>query len=66
MLLERWNAWLNARTQTHPAQEDAPAVPEIHTGKVRHTDVEETPEPDAEIHYENVAIPEIHLHPKKK
>ena len=42
------------------------AVPEVHTGKVRHEAADSTPEADCPIHYDNVAIPEIHIHPRKK
>ena len=40
------------------------AVPEFHTGKVRHHDDAEAPEES--IHYDNVAIPEVHIPHKKK
>ena len=42
------------------------AVPEVHTGKVRHEAADSTPEADRPIHYDNVAIPEIHIHSRKK
>ena len=47
-------------------QEETVAVPEVHTGKVRHEAADSTPEADCPIHYDNVAIPEIHIHPRKK
>ena len=43
----------------HPHPEDTVAVPEIHTGKVHHTE-EAAPHHEA-IHYDNVAIPEVHI-----
>jgi hypothetical protein len=36
---------------------------EYHTGKVKHH-TEEAPEEES-IHYDNAAIPEVHLHHKK-
>ena len=39
------------------------AVPEFHTGKVKHSPEHE--EQGEVIHYDNVAIPEIHLPHKK-
>ena len=39
------------------------AVPEFHTGKVEHSPEQE--EQGEVIHYDNVAIPEIHLPHKK-
>lgn len=48
-------------------EEETVAVPEVHTGKVaHHHDTDGTPAADKPIHYENVAIPEIHIHPKHK
>ena len=39
----------------------------IHTGKVaHHTDADGTPAADKPIHYDNVAIPEVHIHPRRK
>ena len=50
------------------AQEETVALPEVHTGKVQHDhhDEEATPAADKPIHYDNVAIPEVHIHPRKK
>ena len=43
------------------------ALPEIHTGKVaHHMDADGTPAADKPIHYDNVAIPEVHIHPRRK
>ena len=47
--------------QTH--EEETVAVPEFHTGKVEHSPEHE--EQGEVIHYDNVAIPEIHLPHKK-
>ena len=48
----------------HEHEEDRVAVPEVHTGKVpQHP--EETHPHSEPIHYENVAIPEVHLLHKK-
>ena len=47
--------------QTH--EEETVAVPEFHTGKVKHSPEHE--EQGEVIHYDNVAIPEIHLPHKK-
>ena len=48
-------------------QEETVALPEVHTGKVRHDHADETtPAADKPIHYDNVAIPEVHIHPKHK
>ena len=49
----------------HEHEEETVAVPEVHTGKVRHMDRGETTEQEKPIHYDNVAIPEIHIHHKK-
>ena len=44
----------------HEHEEDQVALPEVHTGKVPQEP--EDPHPHHEpIHYENVAIPEVHL-----
>ena len=40
------------------------AVPEVHIGEAHEKEPE--PEPEENITYENVAIPEIHIHRKKK
>lgn len=51
----------------HDHEEETVAVPEVHTGKVaHHHDTDGTPAADKPIHYENVAIPEIHIHPRHK
>ena len=47
-------------------EEETVAVPEVHTGKVRHVEEDATPAADKPIHYDNVAIPEVHIHPRKK
>ena len=47
-------------------EEETVALPEVHTGKVHHTAAEETPAKEKPIHYDNVAIPEVHIHHKHK
>ena len=37
---------------------DEVAVPEVHTGELKETELEEE---DSEIRYDDVAIPEIHI-----
>ena len=46
--------------KTHP--EETVALPEVHTGKVSHHDADGLPAADKPIHYDNVAIPEVHIH----
>ncbi len=42
-------------------------VPEVHTGKVAHEQAAQQDTGEKEnIHYENVAIPEVHIPHKKK
>ena len=61
-LLERhWKR--HAPPQPH-GEEETVAVPEFHTGKVHSPDAA-APE-DESIHYDNVAIPEVHIPRKKK
>ena len=50
----------------HEHAEETVAVPEIHTGKVAHHDTDGVPAADKPIHYDNVAIPEVHIHPRHK
>ena len=65
-LYHHLKTWLG-RNQDHPHEEETVAVPEIHTGKVaHHTDADGTPAADKPIHYDNVAIPEVHIHPRRK
>ena len=57
--------WKRHEPEPHPMYHyDDTAVPEYHTGKVKHP-AEEAPEEES-IHYDNVAIPEVHLHHRKK
>ena len=50
----------------HVGNEDV-AVPEVHTGKVAHEQAAQQDTGEKEnIHYENVAIPEVHIPHKKK
>ena len=65
----RWleNHWKRHEPEPHHLylydRDETVAVPEYHTGKVKHEP--EHPEEEETIHYENVAIPEIHLPHKK-
>ena len=62
MLHHHLKMWLQQKLwhkPEHPQEEETVAVPEIHTGKVRHTE-NAAPHHEA-IHYDNVAIPEVHL-----
>ena len=47
-------------------EDETVALPEVHTGKVVHHDADGTPAADKPIHYDNVAIPEVHIHHKHK
>ena len=66
MLHHKLKMWFQQKLwgkQEHPHPEETVAVPEVHTGKVHHT---EDPSPHHEaIHYDNVAIPEVHIPHKK-
>ena len=65
-LYHHLKTWLGKKRE-HPHEEETVAVPEIHTGKVaHHTDADGTPAADKPIHYDNVAIPEVHIHPRRK
>ena len=65
--LKMWLQQKLWKKQEHPKQEETVAVPEVHTGKVEHhADGDGTPAADRPIHYDNVAIPEIHIHPRHK
>ena len=56
--------WKRHEPEPHPLyQYDETAVPEYHTGKVKH---EQEHLEEEDIHYDNVAIPEVHLHPHPK
>ena len=57
--------WNRHEPDPHPAYHyDDTAVPEYHTGKVKHPQEDSCEEES--IHYDNVAIPEVHLPRKKK
>ena len=64
-----WKNWLEKHWKRHEPEPHPlydyteTAVPEYHTGKVKHPSVEDAGEEN--IHYDNVAIPEVHLHHKK-
>ena len=65
-LYHHLKTWLG-RKQEHPHEEETVAVPEIHTGKVAHEQAAQQDTGEKEnIHYENVAIPEVHIPHKKK
>ena len=64
---QRLKNWFRQKSRSRKnGQEETVAVPEVHTGKVRHEAADSTPEADCPIHYDNVAIPEIHIHSRKK
>ena len=75
-LRRRCVRWLEKHWKRHEPEEhhlylydrnETVAVPEFHTGKVaHHTDADGTPAADKPIHYDNVAIPEVHIHPRRK
>ena len=61
---QRLKNWFRQKSRSRKnGQEETVAV---HTGKVRHEAADSTPEADRPIHYDNVAIPEIHIHSRKK
>ena len=52
--------WFQQKIWSKPDKshsEETVALPEVHTGKVHHA---EDP-----IHYDNVAIPEVHIRPRR-
>ena len=61
-----FDRWKKTHKAVYEVESENLAVPEVHTGKVRHEAADSTPEADCPIHYDNVAIPEIHIHPRKK
>ena len=65
---QRLKNWFRQKSRSRKnGQEETVAVPEVHTGKVaHHADADGTPAADKPIHYDNVAIPEIHIHSRKK
>lgn len=72
-LRRRCVRWLEKHWKQHEPEEhhlylydrnETVAVPELHTGKVKHSPEHE--EQGEVIHYDNVAIPEIHLPHKNK
>ncbi|MCI5572216.1 MAG: hypothetical protein SOV54_08525 [Faecalibacterium prausnitzii] len=62
--LDRW--FRQKETGGSGEKQQTVALPEVHTGKVRHPEEQTTPAADKSIHYDNVAIPEVHIHPKKQ
>ena len=65
---QRLKNWFRQKSRSRKnGPEETVAVPEVHTGKVaHHADADGTPAADKPIHYDNVAIPEIHIHPRHK
>ena len=65
--LKMWLQQKLWKKQGQAPEEETVAVPEVHTGKVaHHADADGTPAADKPIHYDNVAIPEVHIHPRHK
>ena len=73
-LRSRCVRWLEKHWKRHEPEEhhlylydrnETVAVPEFHTGKVKHP-AEDAEQPEESIHYDNVAIPEIHIPHKKR
>ena len=57
--------WFQQKIWSKPDKshsEETVALPEVHTGKVSHHDADGLPAADKPIHYDNVAIPEVHIH----
>mgnify|MGYP000624095538 CR=1 FL=1 len=64
--------WFQQKIWSKPDKshsEETVALPEVHTGKVHHPAEDtshatgEHPHAEDPIHYDNVAIPEVHIHP---
>lgn len=59
--------WSKKKEQVYHVGNEDVAVPEVHTGKVAHEQAAQQDTGEKEnIHYENVAIPEVHIPHKKK
>ena len=58
--------WSKKKEQVYHVGNEDVAVPEVHTGKVAHEQAVQQDTGEKEnIHYENVAIPEVHIPHKK-
>ena len=66
--------WFQQKIWSKPDKshsEETVALPEVHTGKVHHPAEDtshatgEHPHAEDPIHYDNVAIPEVHIHPRR-
>ena len=66
--------WFQQKIWSKPDKshsEETVALPEVHTGKVHHTAEDtshatgEHPHAEDPIHYDNVAIPEVHIRPRR-
>ena len=56
--------WFQQKIWSKPDKshaEETVALPEVHTGKVHH-DAAQDAHHEEPIHYDNVAIPEVHIH----
>ncbi len=64
---KHWSGWEQFSRAEHAEhlEDENLAVPEFHTGKVKHP-VEDAEQPEESIHYDYVAIPEIHIPRRKK
>lgn len=59
--------WSKKKEQVYHVGNEDVAVPEVHTGKVAHEQAAQQDTGEKEnIHYENVAIPEVHIPPQKE
>ena len=59
--------WSKKKEQVYHVGNEDVAVPEVHTGKVAHEQAAQQDTGEKEnIHYENVAIPEVHPPQKEK
>lgn len=59
--------WSKKKEQVYHVGNEDVAVPEVHTGKVAHEQAAQQDTGEKEnIHYENVAIPEVHIPTKRK
>ena len=60
--------WFQQKIWSKPDKshsEETVALPEVHTGKVSHAAAPGHPHEEEPIHYDNVAIPEVHIHPRR-
>ena len=55
---QRLKNWFRQKSRSRKnGQEETVAVPEVHTGKVRHEAADSTPEADCPIHYDKCSHP---------